>query len=46
MFGSDALDIIAEHPEQLTAIRGLNEEKANAIHQEFRRQFGAREVVT
>lgn len=30
MFGSDALDIIAEHPEQLTAIRGLNEEKANA----------------
>ena len=46
MFGSDALDVIAEHPEQLTAIRGLNEEKANAIHQEFRRQFGAREVVT
>ena len=46
MFGVDTLDVIAEHPEQLTAVRGITEEKANAINQEFRRQFGAREVVT
>jgi len=46
MFGSNALNIIAKHPKQLTAVPGLNEEKANAMHQEFRRQFGAQEVVT
>ena len=46
LFGADTLDVIAEHPEQLTAVRGITPEKADTINQEFRRQFGAREVVT
>ncbi len=44
-FGAAALDIIANSPEQLAAIKGLNEEKAVRIHNEFKRMFGVRELI-
>ena len=44
-FGADALDIIANDPAQLTAIRGLTADKAERISAEFRRMFGVRELI-
>ena len=44
-FGADALNVIATDPQQLTCIRGLSPEKAERIHQEFRRMFGVRELI-
>ena len=44
-FGADALDIIANSPQQLTCIRGINADKAERISAEFRRMFGVRELI-
>lgn len=44
-FGADALDIIANDPAQLTAIRGISADKAERISAEFRRMFGVRELI-
>lgn len=44
-FGADALDIIANDPQQLATIRGLSADKAERISQEFRRMFGVRELI-
>ena len=44
-FGASALDIIANDPVQLTAIRGISAEKADRIQQEFKRMFGMRELI-
>src|SRR5699024_9804501 len=44
-FGASALDIIANDPGQLTAIRGITADKADRIQQEFKRMFGMRELI-
>ncbi len=44
-YGAGALDVIANEPEKLTAFRGINLEKAQAISQMFKRMFGVREAV-
>lgn len=44
-FGAAALDVIANDPAQLTAIRGITADKADRIQQEFRRMFGMRELI-
>jgi len=41
-FGEDALRIIAEHPEQLTKIRGITRKRALEIGAAFCRQMGMR----
>ncbi len=44
-FGSAALEIIADDPQQLTILKGITPEKATRISSEFRRMFGVREIV-
>lgn len=44
-FGDKSLDVIANEPMQLTELRGLTEEKAQAISNEFKRMFGVREAI-
>ena len=44
-FGSAALEIIADDPDQLTILRGITPEKAHRISAEFRRMFGVREII-
>lgn len=44
-FGADSLEVIANDPARLTVLRGINEQKAMAISNEFRRMFGVREAV-
>lgn len=44
-FGEDTLTVIAQTPEKLCELRGITPEKARAIADEFRRLYGAREVV-
>ncbi len=44
-FGTDTLDIIQNHPEDLSEIRGISLQKAIAIGEEYHKQFGLREVI-
>ena len=44
-FGEDTLNVIAETPQKLCEIKGINEQKAAIISNEFRRMYGVREVV-
>lgn len=44
-YGAEALDVIANTPEQLTAFRGISLEKAKVISQTFKQMFGVREAV-
>ena len=44
-FGSDALTILEEHPEQLTRIRGITRKKALAMGEAFRLQLGMRRLL-
>ena len=44
-FGERVLTVIAEDPEQLCQIKGITREKARAISQEYRRMYGAREII-
>lgn len=44
-FGAASLDVIANDPGQLTAIRGITADKADRIQQEFKRMFGMRELI-
>ncbi len=44
-FGEKSLDVIANDPMQLTELRGLTPEKAQAISNEFKRMFGVREAI-
>ena len=44
-FGDDTLNVIAETPQKLCELRGISPEKAEKISSEFRRLFGAREVI-
>ncbi len=45
-FGDDTLDVIANRPELLPNIKGISQEKARQIHEEFRKIYGVRETLT
>jgi exodeoxyribonuclease V alpha subunit len=44
-FGAETLDIILERPEDLTAIKGITLAKAMAISEEYKKQFGIRDIM-
>ncbi|MEG0979412.1 MAG: ATP-dependent RecD-like DNA helicase [Oscillospiraceae bacterium] len=44
-FGEDTFDIIENHPEQLSKIRGISIQKAEKIREEFKNQFAMRETI-
>ena len=44
-FGSDVLRIMEEEPEKLAQLRGITLARAQKIAQEYREQFGLREVI-
>ncbi len=44
-FGSDAFDVIENHPEWLTDINGITKKKAEKISERFKEAFGVRSVM-
>ena len=44
-FGSQALEVIENNPQQLTAIQGITPRKANEISECFRKQVGVRRLI-
>lgn len=44
-FGSDALDIIQNSPDDLTIIKGISTEKAISISEEYKKQFGIKDLM-
>lgn len=44
-FGDDSFDIIENHPERLSEIRGITRDKALEMSKSFKSQFAAREVI-
>ena len=44
-FREDTLDIIENAPYELATIRGISEEKALAISEEYKKQYGVRDIM-
>ncbi len=44
-FGTESFEIIENHPERLSRIRGITKDKAYEISKSFKSQFAAREVI-
>ena len=44
-YGAETLDVIADEPEKLTALRGISDEKAREISAAFRQMSGVREAI-
>lgn len=44
-FGTQALDIIENHPEQLSEVQGISPKKAKEISENFCRQVGVRRLI-
>lgn len=44
-FGSDSLDVIQNTPEDLSVIKGISLEKALNISEEYKKQFGIRDLM-
>ena len=44
-FGSDALDVIQNSPDDLTIIKGISLEKARNISEEYKKQFGIKDLM-
>ncbi len=44
-FGADSLDIIQNTPDDLATIRGISLEKARNISEEYKKQFGIRDLM-
>ncbi len=44
-FGKDSLRVIEEEPEKLVSIKGISVEKAYAISEFYKNQFGMREIM-
>lgn len=44
-FGSDSLEIIQNHPEDLSVIKGISREKALSISEEYKKQFGIKDLM-
>lgn len=45
-FGDDTLDVIRDHPEKLALIKGISEEKAIKIHNQYIEQMGVQQVIS
>ncbi len=45
-FGDDTLNIIRDHPEKLTEIKGISEQKAISIHNQYIEQMGVQQVIS
>lgn len=44
-FGADSLDVIQNNPQILTSIKGISPKKANAISEEYNKQYGVRDIM-
>lgn len=44
-FGDESFEVIENHPERLSLIKGITKEKAFEISKSFKNQFAAREVI-
>lgn len=44
-FGEDTFDVIENHPERLSQIKGISQSKAEGISKEFKKQFAEREII-
>ncbi|MBR3739035.1 MAG: ATP-dependent RecD-like DNA helicase [Clostridia bacterium] len=44
-FGERTLDILSEHPEQLTQVPGIGKKRAQQLGKAFQEQYGAREAM-
>ena len=44
-FGNDTVNVIENEPERLAKIRGISKKKAMNISEEFKAQFGVRDIV-
>ena len=45
-FGDDTFEVLENHPEWLSDIKGINFEKAKEISKDFKAQFGQRQVIS
>lgn len=44
-FGEDSLEIIHNRPEALTVIKGISLQKAKALSEEYKKQYGVRDIM-
>ena len=44
-FGERTLDVLSEHPEQLTRVPGIGKKRAQQLGKAFQEQYGAREAM-
>ena len=44
-FGEDSLEIILNRPEALTAIKGISLQKAKNLSEEYKKQYGVRDIM-
>ncbi|MGN0467746.1 MAG: helix-hairpin-helix domain-containing protein, partial [Acutalibacteraceae bacterium] len=44
-FGDETFDVLENDPQQLALIKGISQDKAQAISDEFKKQFAVREVM-
>ncbi|MBR6510204.1 MAG: ATP-dependent RecD-like DNA helicase [Clostridia bacterium] len=44
-FGKDSLNIIADNPLELTLIKGISKQKALAVSEEYKKQYGIRDIM-
>jgi len=45
LFKDDTLDVIENRPEELTRIKGISAEKAYSISEQYKQQFGVRDIM-
>ena len=45
-FGDDTFEVLENHPEWLADVKGITLAKANEISEDFKNQFGQRQVIT
>ena len=44
-FGEESLEIISDNPERLTEIKGFSLQKAMAVSEEYKKQYGIRDIM-
>lgn len=44
-FGDESLEVIQNKPDELTLIKGISKEKAIAISEEYKKQYGIRDIM-
>ena len=44
-FGGDTLDVLQNRPEELALVKGISKEKAYAVCEEYRKQYGVRDIM-